>query len=164
MNCPACRGQMRVKRENYLYEECGLSNVVLRSVNVWRCTSCEQVCVEIPRLEELHQGIAEVLLQKPERLSGQEIRYLRTHIGWSGRRFATQMRVKPETVSRWEAGTQKIGLQADLLLRVYVRLWKKDEDYFAQDEREALKTVKRSRKIEFESHGHAWEPKAACWH
>lgn len=133
MRCPNCRSEMTVQAETYPYQESGL-NVVLLGVTVGRCPNCGESCVEIPNMDGLHECLAKILVKKKGRLSGDEVRFLRTHLGWSGKTFAKKISFKPETVSRWESGVQKIGPQADALLRAFVLLGKKERDYLEPHE------------------------------
>ena len=111
---------MKTRRENYRYDECGLSNVMLVAVPVARCPRCGNYEVSIPNIEGLHRLIARTLIEKKTRLRGEEVRYLRKSLGWSGRDFARHMGVAEETVSRWENDAAPIGPQADRLLRLMV--------------------------------------------
>ena len=61
-----------------------------------------------------------VLHEKPTRFIGDELRFLRKSLGWSGSDFAKHVGVAGETVSRWENDAAPIGLQADRLLRFLV--------------------------------------------
>jgi DNA-binding transcriptional regulator YiaG len=76
--------------------------------------------VAIPQIEDLHRAVAHALLRKPTRLTSEEIRYLRTYLGWSSMALAAHMGTTPETVSRWEHGATPIGKTADRLLRLLV--------------------------------------------
>ena len=99
---------------------CGLPHISLAGVEVRRCPECGEHEVVIPRIEQLHQAIANAVIAKKARLSAAEVRFLRKHLGWSGADFARHMGVTPETVSRWENGREPIGPVADRLLRLMV--------------------------------------------
>jgi putative zinc finger/helix-turn-helix YgiT family protein len=119
--CRTCReAEMVVARENHLYQESGLPNVVLVGVEVRRCPACGAVELPLPRVTELHRVIAMAVIHKPARLSGAEVRYLRKHLGWSGEDFASHMGVDPTTVSKWENDKERIGPSSDRLLRLLV--------------------------------------------
>ena len=45
---------------------------------------------------------------------------MRKYLGWPGSDLAAHMAVQPETVSRWETGSQEMGPVADRLLRLLV--------------------------------------------
>jgi putative zinc finger/helix-turn-helix YgiT family protein len=128
MKCPNCRTEMTVQAETYRYNETGL-DVVLLGLNVGRCQNCGEHSVRIPNMDGLHECLATSLVGKKGRLSGNEIRFLRTYMGWSGRTFAQKVAVSPSTVSRWESGAQNASPQVDALLRSFVMLGKKERDY-----------------------------------
>lgn len=120
MTCMSCGSGMKTARENFKYEACGLPGVTLVSVEVSRCLQCGEYEVAIPNIETLHRTIAAAIVAKRARLTSAEIRFLRKLLGWSGSDFAERMGVTPETVSRWETGTARMGPSADRLLRLMV--------------------------------------------
>ncbi len=120
MKCVECGSPMKTRKENYRYEECGLKHVTLVGVDVARCPRCGNYEISIPHIEELHRLLAKVLIEKSSRFTGEEIRFLRKSLGWSGSDFAKHMGVAEETVSRWENDAAPIGPQADRLLRFLV--------------------------------------------
>jgi len=93
--------------------------VVLENVEVRRCSSCGDEEVVIPNIEGLHKAIAGLLAEKPAKLSPQEVRFLRTYLGYSSVDFARVMGVTAETVSRWERVDQphSMGETAERFLR-----------------------------------------------
>jgi putative zinc finger/helix-turn-helix YgiT family protein len=131
MMCLICGARMRTQQENYQYTASGLPHVTLQSVEVSRCPNCGETEVAIPQIEALHRAIAKALIQKRTRLAPEEIRYLRTYLGWSGTDFAAHMGTTPETVSRWEHGATPIGKIADRLLRLLVATQTPVQDYSA---------------------------------
>lgn len=117
-SCLMCGAEMVESREARRY---GKSiDVVLENVRVLRCPSCGEEEIELPNIEDLHALIAKTLARKPERLTPGEIRWLRTHLGYSSVDFAKVMGVQPETVSRWERTDtpKRMQLPAEKLLRV----------------------------------------------
>ncbi|PNU19747.1 hypothetical protein C2E25_11165 [Geothermobacter hydrogeniphilus] len=132
MICPDCKTvELVEKRETIRFEECGLSGVVLQDVLVRQCDGCGNRLVSIPNLSGLHRSIAMVLVNKPERLAPEEIRFLRKSLGWSKADFARKMHVRPEQVSRWESekAPKPMQVQNELLLRTLVAKGQKIEDY-----------------------------------
>ena len=120
MKCVHCgEASMTSTRENYAYKASGLP-VTLVNVEVRRCKSCGESVVAIPRIEQLQKTIAGAVISKRTRLTPAELRFLRTHLGWSGSDFARHMGVKPETVSRWENGHDQMSPSADRLLRLMI--------------------------------------------
>ena len=120
MKCHECGGPISVVRKDYAYLESGLSNILVRGVEVRRCRKCGNEDVAIPRIRQLHRAIALALLRKKARLAPPEVRFLRKHLGWSQEDFARTFGVRPETVSRWETGAERMSPPADRLLRMVI--------------------------------------------
>jgi len=131
--CTECGGMMTVRSETRRYGR-GV-DVVLNDVEVRHCNECGEEHLVIPRIEELHRLIASTIARKKGRLQPGEIRFLRTHLGYSSRDFADFMGVRPETVSRWES--ERAGVSpsraAEKLLRLAVLTEKPIEDYGLRD-------------------------------
>jgi len=120
MTCLDCGGAMRARVETVPFDRpIGLRGVWLQT-SVVRCQNCGAYEVLIPDLEGLHRAVARAVVEKTARLSGDEIRFLRKVLGWSGADFAGHMGATVETVSRWENDALQIGPQADRLLRLMV--------------------------------------------
>jgi putative zinc finger/helix-turn-helix YgiT family protein len=128
MKCPNCRQQMETRRENHRYSESGLDNVYLEGIEVHSCKCGERV-VSIPKLAQLHEVIAFAVAKQPARLNGQQVRFLRKYLGWSGVQFAEVLGVDPTTVSRWETGAASMGSGAERFLRLAVFRLRPIEDY-----------------------------------
>ena len=111
---------MRKRTENYRYDALGLPGVVLAGVTVGHCTNCGDRTVSIPDMEGLLRLLAATVASKPYALTGKEIRFLRTWLGWSGNTFAKRLHSNPSTVSRWAAGKQPMSAGSELALRLYV--------------------------------------------
>lgn len=142
MTCLECGAAMRTRREVVPFDKpIGLPSVRL-STFVARCPRCAAYEVMLPNLEGLYQAIARVLVGKPARLAGAEVRFLRKVLGWSGADFAQHMGTSAETVSRWETDAAPIGPQADRLLRLMVLTRDPVADYRKLD---LLKTVARAK-------------------
>ncbi len=97
-----------------------------------------------------------MIVSKTARLAGEEVRFLRTYLGFRGVDFARVMGVEKETVSRWENDHERIGGTADRALRLLVLTRKPASDYAPEaltqllegirEETEALRLrVERSR-------------------
>jgi YgiT-type zinc finger domain-containing protein len=114
--CSECRGNSEGRRENYTYTECGLKNVVLIDVLVYRCVRCGAEQVEIPNMDGLHRTVALAVLCKGRLLSSDEIRFLRKVAGFTATNLARSLAVTKNAVSRWE-NTGKIGPASDRAVR-----------------------------------------------
>lgn len=122
MECFECGRQMECSKEIYHFEECGLDNVFLDSVEVCKCP-CGEVEVCIPAMKELHQLIGLQIIRKDSLLNGKEIKFLRKSLGLSGIKLHQIMGANNSTISRWESGSQPISEPNDKLLRmIYVAL------------------------------------------
>ena len=111
-----------------------LPSVVVQNVRVQRCQACDEELVSYPRLESMHEVIAKALVRRPGRLTGDEVRFLRKWLGWSGRDFAHKFALSPETVSRAENGKQQLSFRCDRLLRAAVVEKQPVENYSLFDE------------------------------
>lgn len=127
MKCINCGHTMTTKRENVPYT--ALPGTVLVGVEVSRCANCGEYEVAIPAIDELNRALAAAVIRKPSRLSGGEVRFLRSYLGYSGADLAKLIGSDPATVSRWEGDKQPIGHHTDLLLRAMVALDKKVDKY-----------------------------------
>lgn len=125
--CLECGAAMRVSRENVPYRS--LPGTVLVGVEVRRCPSCGEEEIVIPRPNALDRALAQLVIEKRARLTGDEIRFLRTFLDLSAAALARKIGTKRETVSRWESGKQPIGTQADKLLRLMVAYRVPVKDY-----------------------------------
>ncbi len=169
MKCMQCGSAMTTKRENVPYT--ALPGTVLVGVEVSRCPNCGEFEVAIPAVDELNRVLAEAVIHKKARLTGAEIRFLRSYIGYSAVDFGKAIGSNPATVSRWESDKQPIGHHADLLLRAMVAIGMKADDYGLDEikqislvaaESETPKTKAKSAKpfypYEFASSAKKWKP------
>lgn len=125
----------------YHYVECGLKNVWLEGIYL-----DDDGDPVIPHLLQLHAEIAKGLALQKKRLSGKEVRFLRSHIGLSGVDFARKIiKVSPETVSRWENDKQTMDESTELLLRMLVLREVRFDNY----ETSELADFKGSKKLKY---------------
>ena len=87
MKCKRCGASVEVVRENYDYSSCGLP-VTLCDVQVRTCRECGERSAAIANIEGLHRAIATAVSRKAARFTGNEVRFLRKYLGWSGGNFA----------------------------------------------------------------------------
>ncbi len=103
------------------YKESGLDNVwLLRNGFTVRQTAYGEAA-SIDDVDGLPARIARDLVEKPEPLTGPEIRFLRKHLDRSRRELAGLMGADEQTVSRWERGATTMPPAADRLLRAFHR-------------------------------------------
>lgn len=123
MKCVLCGSKMGLKKaELFHYSLSGLSSVYLKGIQVHKCLNkdCDDELISIPNIDELHQLLAQKIASQVNALRPEEIRFLRTHLGFSGIDFAKVMGVTSETVSRWEKGSVNMKEATERLLRVLI--------------------------------------------
>ena len=123
MKCITCGSKMIEEVEKLYHDTAiGLSKVYLRNLPILKCTNpkCMEEEIVIPNPLQLHELLADQVASQTDKLSPEEIRFLRTHLGFSGVDFAKKMSVTPETVSRWEKGTINMSATVEKLLRVLI--------------------------------------------
>ena len=117
--CEKCGGPLRTRRENVPWD--ALPHATLLGVEVQRCVACGNFGIVFPSMDGLIGEATRVLLDKPGRLVGAEIRFLRSLLGFDSVDLAPLLGANPSTLSRWEHDKQPIGWPSDLLLRAFVR-------------------------------------------
>lgn len=120
--CSQCGMAVVPRRQNYRYLESGLSNVILQGVEIAECESCGNEDVILPRLEKIQRAIAQALSNSPIRLSGEQIRFLRNHLGMTGEGLGKFLHTDRTKISKWEHGEDRMGPTADRLLRLLVAI------------------------------------------
>jgi len=116
--CTNCEAKITPERRNYRYTESGLSNVILQGVEVADCPKCGNQDVIIPRMAKIHRAIAQALASSPARLTGEQLRFLRKHLGLSGDQFGSYLHTDRTKISKWENEDDRIGPATDRLVRL----------------------------------------------
>lgn len=122
--CSACGREVKITRGTYHFKECGLSSVYLMGIEIIKC-SCGNVDPIIPNVQQLFEVLALAVLKKPYRLSGEDVRFLRKHLGMTAEEFSQVLRVDKTTVSKWETNDDVVGPQSEGLIRAVVLLMAK---------------------------------------
>jgi putative transcriptional regulator len=119
-----CGGKAEADKLDMLqYVDGGLPNVYLKGIEIHRCLErdCQQEELIIENILGLHDILAKRLASQPGTLAPEEIRFLRTHLGFSGADFAREvMCVSPETILHWEKGLAPMNEASERLLRVLI--------------------------------------------
>ena len=115
--CSACDNKASIVRERYRFSECGLPNVVLLGIEVIRCAKCGNRDPIIPRVNDLMRLLAVAVVAMPQKLAGEEVRFLRKFLKMSGDDFSSLIHVDKTTLSKWENNEQAVGDQSDRLIR-----------------------------------------------
>jgi len=107
--------------EKYQYKESGLDNVFLVG-NGWSIVSSPSgPQLKIKDIEDLHQAIGNILVEKKKNLNGKELRFLRQEMLLSQANLAKLLEVTEQTVHRWETGKADIPKPAESLIRFLYR-------------------------------------------
>ena len=118
-DCTNCGAKLTAERRNYRYTESGLSNVILQGIEVADCPKCANSDVIIPRTAKVHRAIAHALVAgNPARLTGEQFRFLRKHLGLSGDQLGSYLHTDKTKISKWERGEDQIGPATDRLFRL----------------------------------------------
>src|SRR5687768_203907 len=80
---------------------------------VTRCCTCGEETIGYQSAGLLMKAIAAAVINKPKRLAGPEIRFLRDHHGMPAEEFAEMLGVSPGQLSRWENGKESVGVAND---------------------------------------------------
>lgn len=120
MKCGNCGADARVVRGDYEFKESGLPGLVLLDIELIKCGKCCNVDPVLSRVDDLMHVAAVAILEKPYRLQGEELRFLRKHIDVNQEEFARLLHVDKTTLSKWENNEDPIGVQSDLLARAMV--------------------------------------------
>lgn len=118
--CSICETPMERARGDYPFPESGLSGVVLRDIQLLKCPKCGAIDPIIPRFKHLFYFLARLVLKKESILCGEEIHFLRLHLGMNAKEFADLVGVDKSTLSRWEHDRQRISPTNDRLIRLIV--------------------------------------------
>jgi putative zinc finger/helix-turn-helix YgiT family protein len=116
--CTNCGERITAERRNYRYTESGMSNVILQGIEVADCPNCGNSDVIIPRMAKIHRAIAQALTNSPARLTGEQLRFLRKHLGLNGDQLASYIHTDKTKISKWERGEDRIGPATDRLIRL----------------------------------------------
>ena len=110
MKCTQCnnKSSLQARTINLKYKGCDLDNVTIHNVKMYRCDKCGEEYIQLNNEHKIHEGIAQLLLAKRDLLTGPEIRFLRTFLGYNIQIFARLTGYDPATLSRIEHGKQSI--------------------------------------------------------
>jgi putative zinc finger/helix-turn-helix YgiT family protein len=156
MSCPSCGSKMSGRRENHKYTACGLDYVTLVNVEVKRCKDCGEWEVIIPRVEELHRVIAQIVARSKSKLRGCEIKFLRKYLGLSASDASSALSVGVSWLSRCENDKAPISPGAERFLRLMV-MYDQPKQSYPLEELLAEKNDKKPSPIRLDL-GSSWQP------
>ena len=135
MECPSCSSKKAMKCEvvTHKFKESGLENVTLTGVKSYRCNACGEVVYDFGDINQLNLLIAETLISKQGHLTGKEIRFLRSYVGYSSELFAKILGYDKTSWSRIENERTRISNQVNMAVRWVVAGKLADRDYEVHD-------------------------------
>ena len=102
--------------DEHHYTECGLSNVVIRGIQVEIDDDGDEV-ITIPAINELHRVIAEGIVRHEHGMSGEELRFLRTEMGMTQAELARLVHRDKQSVGRWERNEKDLDSASETVIR-----------------------------------------------
>lgn len=159
MTCVSCDygKPLKGKRITMAYDVGGLPNVRLKGILQFRCPQCGETYTSFGDTEALHAKIVKKLVDKPARLNGKEICFIRKYLGFSGRYFALRLEVSPEHLSKIENGKNPVSSLFDKVVRYFAMTHKPNRDYEEQDNFIAKKEkAARAMALTFSLKGDQW--------
>lgn len=104
------------KLSTFVYEGLGFP---IRLINVPMRKSLGHWILDI-NFNRLHIGVLLLLVKKPERLSGKEIRFIRHYLEKSARDFGKLLGVSHVAVLKWENEERKMTIGTEIQIRLYI--------------------------------------------
>jgi DNA-binding transcriptional regulator YiaG len=98
------------------YTECGLQNVIIRGLDAHPDDDGDEV-ITIPFVNALHREIARGVVMHEKGMSGAELRFLRTEMGYTQSELAVLVHRDKQTVGRWERAETEIDSASETLIR-----------------------------------------------
>jgi len=80
IRCSHCGAHVRVVHCTYELKQVGLKNVVLQGIEIVKCPKCKNEDPIIPNMNGLMRALALAVIEKPYRLTGEEVRFLRKYL------------------------------------------------------------------------------------
>lgn len=100
----------------YHYTECGLINVFIEGLKPVTDVDGDE-SIEVPAINGLHFAIAEAIVKHEKGISGGELRFLRSEMGYTQAELASIVHVDKQTIGRWERGEFSIEGPAETVIR-----------------------------------------------
>lgn len=99
------------------YTECGLDNVIIEGIDVHVDDDGEEV-LYIPAVNELHRTIAKGIVESETGIGGQELRFLRTMMGFTQAALAKHVHHDAQSIARWEKNQTPIQPVSEIVIRL----------------------------------------------
>jgi len=100
----------------YHYTECGLDNVFIDGIDVVVDDDGDEV-ITITAINELHKAIALGIVTHKHAISGDELRFLRTEMGYTQSELARLVSHDKQSIGRWERAEYEVDGSAETIIR-----------------------------------------------
>jgi DNA-binding transcriptional regulator YiaG len=109
--------------DGYHYTECGLDNVWLANGFERRDFGAYGSAVSVHNEKGLWTTLGRTIADQDRRMVGQELRFLRTVLGWTQAQLGTRLGYKDgQIVAKWEkASHERVPMMADTFVRAAFR-------------------------------------------
>lgn len=98
------------------YTECGLLNVYIEGIAVEVDDDGDEI-ITIPAVNELHHVIALGVVSHEKGISGDELRFLRSEMGFTQAEMAQLVHRDKQSIGRWERDEIEIDSASEALIR-----------------------------------------------
>ncbi len=98
------------------YTECGLQNVYIDGLEIVLDDDGDEV-ITIPAINELHRVIAMGIVSHEHGMSGGELRFLRTEMGYTQAELSILVHHDKQSIGRWERSEFEIDSSAEAIIR-----------------------------------------------
>lgn len=98
------------------YIECGLENVFIDGLEFVIDDDGDEI-ITIPAVNELHEKIALGIVSHKAGISGDELRFLRTEMGYTQAQLADLVHHDRQSIGRWERSEYAIEGSAEAIIR-----------------------------------------------
>lgn len=105
------------RETRHQYTECGLSNIWIQD-GIAPLDDKGNEVYGIQNISGLHKVIAFCIVMKDSAMTGAELRFLRTEMGYTQTELAELINNALITIGRWERGEKPIDSNADAVIRM----------------------------------------------
>lgn len=128
-------------KKNYIYNGLGFP-IVLAKAEFHKVRNRWLLKIDVEKLSDL---VIRLLPEKPTGLTGDEIRFMRTYLGFSKRKLADLLRVSHTAVNKWETCDDKkarIEPLTEVALRSFIKLQLNEDNNFSSFYRAVMDDAK----------------------
>lgn len=122
MECMSCNSTKKMNEEivSHKYSESGLSNITLLGVTKYHCDNCGETTYNLGDVNQLNKLIVNSLIRKDSLLNGEEVKFLRKFMGYSGEMLGKIMGYTKDHIYKVESGSQEVNITIDHMMRFAV--------------------------------------------